>query len=199
MKSKKEAEKMPLLPTAKAVPVADTSVWQQPESQTMSRAVMAETATIEDFMEEATDGLMIRERAYISQILCGVCEKQTQFKVANFDPAVVPENPEDVHFTSRPASFQVRERSECIQRYCCHQLRHLELGVFPVGGTMISMGEASGWPDGVDPILIMEKPFKCPVVCCCFMPFPFEMRVNRPATSKAPGQYFGRTVCDWKW
>ena len=58
-------------------------------------------------MEEATYGLMIRERAYIAQILCGVCEKQTQFKVATLDPAVVPENPEDVHCISTSLS-QVR-------------------------------------------------------------------------------------------
>jgi hypothetical protein len=191
---KQPTEKEPLL-SATAVPVHA----YQPESLTMSRTVQAEVATIEDFMEEAQDGLMIRERAYIAQVCCSICEKQTQFKVANYDPHTTPDAPEDSQFLSRPASFQVRERSECLQRYCCHQLRELELGVFPVGGTMMSMGERTGWPEGIEPILIMEKPFKCPIVCCCFMLCPFEMQVRRPATTDRPGEYFGRTVCNWRW
>ena len=75
----------------------------------MSRTIQAEAATIEDFMDEARDGLMIRERVYLSQILCALCEKQTQFKVANYDPNTTPEEPDDNQFVTRPASFQVRE------------------------------------------------------------------------------------------
>ena len=196
--SKKEAEKVPLLPTAKAVPVADPSVWQQPESHSMSRTIRAEAATIEDFMEEATDGLMIRERAYIAQILCGVCEKQTQFKVANFDPAVVPESQKTftlLHGQLRPSTRTLG--------------MHTALLLSPVqtpGAWRISRrwyhdvyGGSQWLARGNWPILVMEKPFKCPVVCCCFMPFPFEMQVKRPATSKRPAEYFGKTVCDWKW
>lgn len=203
MTDKETYEKTPLL-NATAIPVNVVEHGRyigesSPQSMSMSRTIQAEAATIEDFMDEARDGLMIRERVYLSQILCALCEKQTQFKVANYDPNTTPEEPDDNQFVTRPASFQVREKSECFQRYCCHQMRTLELGVFPVGGTMMTMGEKSGWPDGIEPILIMEKPFKCPILCCCYMPFKPEMTVHRPAANGTPGEYFGRTVCDWKW
>ena len=106
---------------------------------------------------------MIRERLYLSQILCGACEKQTQFKVAAWD-STVPEDCGDEHFTQRAPMFQVRERSACCQRYLCHQFRALQLGVFPLqadaDGNLTSQGdlagERSGWPEGIDPVLVME-------------------------------------------
>merc|ERR1712124_42463 len=106
--------------TVTAIPVGNQH--GPPISMDMNRTMQAEVATIEDFMLESQHGLMIRERSFLMQILCGACEKQTQFKVANFDPLNTPmPDPEDQHFTNKPASFQVRERSECCQRYCCHQ------------------------------------------------------------------------------
>eukprot|EP00945_MAST-04E_sp_MAST-4E-sp1_P008212 g8212.t1 len=170
----------------------------------MSRNVEARVAEVEDFLGPPVPGLMIRERMYTWQVLCGVCEKQSQFKVANWNHTI-PEDPEDQHFTAQPVAFQVRERSECLQRYCCHQMRELELGMFPVGGVMHSQGEPSGWPEGLRPSLVMRKPFKCPVVCCCFMPWPFEMTVERPPVptgvikGDGRGDYFGKVVCDFKW
>jgi hypothetical protein len=153
-------------------------------------------------------GLMVRERLYLSQVLFGACEKQTQFKVSAWDAETVPEDCEDDHFAQRPAIFQVKEKSECCQRYLCHQFRHLQLGIFPLeadaDGTVTSQGDLpggkSGWPSGVSPVLVMEKPFRCPLVLCCWMPFPFEMLVWRPSAAHGqPDEYYGRVMFDWRW
>lgn len=106
---------------------------------------------------------MIRERLYLSQILIGACEKQTQFKVAAWD-TTVPEDCDDEFFKQRAPMFQIKERSECCQRYCCHQFRALQLGVFPLevdaDGNIRSQGDLeggrSGWPEGIDPVLVLE-------------------------------------------
>jgi hypothetical protein len=45
-------------------------------------------------------------RLYLSQLLCGACEKQTQFKVSAWD-LDVPDEPADEHFTARQPMFQV--------------------------------------------------------------------------------------------
>ena len=144
-------------------------------------------------------------RLYLSQLLCGACEKQTQFKVSAWD-SDVPDEPADEHFAARPPMFQVKERSECCQRYLCHQFRALELGVFPLqaqeDGTIMSQGdqwgERSGWPEGSEPMLIMEKPFRCPLILWCWMPWPFEMRVMRPRAGQER-EYLGRALFEWKW
>lgn len=180
------------------LPVARAVVIEHPAVQDMSRAIIARSAEVEDFFGPELQGILVRERSYLSQILCGACERQAQFKVASWDPSISDEAPDEV-FTSRPAMFQVREESDCIMRYCCHQFRELRLGMFPIGGSMYEQGEAPGWPTGVNPILVMDKPFKCPIVCCCFMPFPFEVKVSRPASPNVPAQYFGKVVFDWRW
>jgi hypothetical protein len=53
----------------------------------------------------------------------------------------------------------IKEQSDCLNRYCCHQFRHLQLGIFPMGGTMHSTNERSGWPNDVDRLLEMESMF----------------------------------------
>jgi hypothetical protein len=204
-------EKAPLLSQpVVAVPYvgnANVAVAGEPIQYDMHR-IEVRVAEVEDFLAPEVPGIMIRERMFPWQVFCGVCEKQSQFKVANVPPVLV-EDPEDEYFTSQPASFQVREQSECFQRYCCHQMRHLRLGMFPVGGSMQTQGEAPGWPGSMRPSLVMEKPLRVPLVCCCFMLCPPEMNVVRPTSASlnygntpnipVDGEYFGRIVCDWKW
>lgn len=100
---------------------------------------MVYNSIIEDYLTQS-QGLLVREKLWLSQVLCGACEKQVQFKVAQYD-ANVSDAATDEEFTSRPAQFMVKEQSECCQRYCFHQARHLKLGIFPMGGTMHSTGE----------------------------------------------------------
>jgi hypothetical protein len=69
--------------------------------------------------------------------------------------------------------MQVKERSECCQRYLCLQFRALELGVFPLqalpDGTLTGQGdewgEKSGWPEGSEPVCVCEC--VCVRVCVC--------------------------------
>jgi hypothetical protein len=48
-------------------------------------------------------------------------------------------------------------------------------------------------------MLVMEKPFRCPLVLCCWMPWPFEMRVTRPHAGQEEREYLGRVLFEWKW
>jgi len=111
----------------------------------------------------------------------------------------MPERIEDEIFTQQDASHEIREESDCLCRYCCHQFRELKMGIFPPNTVEAgsSMGyEETGWPTNISPMLVMERPFKCPLLCCCFMPWPFEMSVNDPLKG---GQHLGKAVYDFKW
>ena len=175
----------------------------QPNVVVMNRAPVQEHVVFNSIIEDylvPSQGLLIREKQWLSQIACGACEKQVQFKVANWDQNV-PDAAEDHEFTSRPAQFMIKEQSECCQRYCFHQMRELKLGVFPMGGTMHDTNESSGWPQNVDRLLEFDKPCAAPIPCCCCLLCAPEMKVTRPAQIQrnVPEEYFGRVVFDWKW
>jgi len=140
----------------------------------------------------ASQGFLIRERFFWSQVFCATCERRTQFKVAQWDPTM-PDRIEDDLFQAQSAMAEVREESECCERYCCHQARGLKLGWFPPMDTSDSMGyaEQPGWPAGVPPMLVMDRPFKCPCTVCCM---PFEMTVSDP--QQGP---IGKAVYDCRW
>jgi len=137
---------------------------------------------------------LIRERFFWSQVFCAACERKTQFKVAQWN-STMPEYVEDNLFQAQQAVAEVREESECCCRYCCHQHRALKLGLFAPIPDHASMGYSqNGWPEGVEPMLTMDRPFKCPVFCCCFMPFPWEMSVSAPGRG-----HIGKALYDFKW
>lgn len=146
-----------------------------------------------------------------SQVCCGACERKTQFKVSFYACAIaipdshskvaqwnpsMPDRIEDELFQAQRAMSEVREESECCERYCCHQCRGLKLGWFPPSPSE-SMGyeEQTGWPQGVAPTLVMDRPFKCPCICGCCMPFGlFEMTVSDPQQGA-----IGKAVYDLRW
>lgn len=167
----------------------------------MTRSVetVALNATMETYLHAQVDGLLIREKLYLEQVLCGACERKTVFKVANWDRGIM-DDANDEQFTTRAAQFQVREESECCNRYCFRQFRELKLGLFPLGGAMHDLGEAPGWVEEVDPILVMDKPCRFPIVCGCCMFCAPEMNIVRPPTETSPFQeQLGRAIVDWKW
>jgi hypothetical protein len=205
MANSKPSESAPLL-MATAVPIHQQQPTMVPGVVVMNRFVqqppehIVYNSIIEDYLTNSP-GLLVREKLYLSQILFGACEKQVQFKVANWDYTFSDDAGDDA-FTSRPAQFMIKEKSECLQRYCCHQFRHLQLGVFPMGGTMHDTNERSGWPIGVEHMLEMEKPCNIPVVCFCCMFCKPEMTVKRPKQRERNilnEEYFGRAIFDWKW
>ena len=117
-------------------------------------------------------------------------------QVAQWDQSM-PDRIEDELFQAQHATSEVREESECCERYCCHQFRGLKLGWFPPVESSGSMGyqEETGWPEGVEPMLVMDRPFKCPCICGCCMPCGlFEMAVTAP--DRGP---IGKAVYDLRW
>jgi len=138
-------------------------------------------------------GLLIRERFFWSQALCGACEKKTQFRVAEWNPQM-PSRLEDKHFTSERPIFEILEESTCCQRYCCHQNRALELGLFsPQDSSQDMSYSSSGWPTQTQPQLTMQRPFRCPCYLCCYLPCPQELIITG-----SDGVIHGRVVQDWR-
>lgn len=191
-----------LLPVATLVDVSGNGGEAAPVIvMTRSVETVALNTTLETYLNPRVDGLLIREKMYLEQVLCGACERKTVFKVANWDKGIA-DDANDVQFTTRAAQFQVREESDCCNRYCFRQFRELKLGVFALGGTMHDIGETPGWVEDVEPILIMEKPCRFPIVCGCCMFCAPEMDLIRPPTEKSSfgeRERLGRAIVDWKW
>ena len=106
-------------------------------------------------------GLVLRERVYISQLLCKSCEKKTSFAVGLWngmdghinDPALKG-------MLRSPGAWlgEVREESNCCCRYCLHQNREAQLGYFlpeqldVVAADYVESGPGGlGWPQGRTP------------------------------------------------
>lgn len=158
-------------------------------------------------------GLVLRERIYLSQILCGACEKKASFAVGAFSPSMEDHGPgrgreavyqNDLAIKTNIASAwqgEMREESTCLCRYCCHQFREMKMGFFPpeslgvVGGNWTEGGLGGwGWPEGRSPVLTLDRPFRCTLCCCCCLLNPQEMS----ADSQAAGR-LGRTIQTWRW
>lgn len=161
------------------------------------------------------DGLLIREKLFWSQVVIGACEKRTQFTVAPWSQDM-PERLDETQFAtveSQPL-FEIRESSPCCLpygRYLCHQHRQAKFAVYPpLGGT----GIAAGWPDTsiAKPMMIVERPFRCTIVCCCTMfnrpvaytqvPSNMKNSYSYPTDMKPediPVDTIGMVDLNWKW
>jgi len=171
---------------AVGMPVAATAA---PTQQSMMRQIA----------DPSTTGIVYRERIYLSQVFCQACEKKTNFAVGSY-----PSNdgndghvndPQILAYLRSAWLGEVREESTCLCRYCCHQNRELKLGFFSlsdlgvVGGTFAEGGFAGyGWPEGRVPELVLDRPFRCTLCCCCFLINPQEM------SAEQEGRVVGRTV-----
>ena len=163
------------IPTATVIPSAVPM--GMPAPQTMARSIVSSVAQ--------APGLVLRERIYLSQLLCKACEKRTSFAIGGWTGA--PGHLDDTQITdSLQAAWlgEVREDSDCLCRYCCHQNRETKLGYFlpeqlgTVGGTFVEGGLAGyGWPEGALPELTFDRPFRCTLCCCCCLFNPQEMGV----------------------
>jgi hypothetical protein len=140
------------------------------------------------------EGLLVREKLFLSQILCPACERQLRFNVGPWSrdmPARLDSEVFDqlVH----QHTFEMREESSCCCRFCCHQFRESKIGMFAPNQDT----RAGGGFQGFDPYLTVERPFKC---TCCVGPImchPPEVTVTAPRGGAATR--VGHTVLNWQW
>ena len=167
--------------------------------------------TREEAELDRAEGLLFRERTYLSQLMFGACEKRTNMLVAAWHRGMQPLGPRQhlpderfVEALSARSVMDIREESTCLCRYCCHQFRELELGSFVPRGRGALPGEDAGflgegdllsgvgWPANETPSFVFHRPFRCTLACCCAMLNPQEMQVrgrgDRP---------LGGTIQDW--
>merc|ERR1711998_54627 len=147
---------------------------------------------------ENVPGVMVRQQLFLSEILLNFCERRNRYTVSAWNPQMSTA-PTDDEFLALPKLFETREDSTCLCRYCCKNFREMKLGIFPPfirnegDGTYF---HAPGYPeDGTRPLMELERPFKCPILCC-FPPWilcPQEMHVKT-----ADGSYLGHTKQDWR-
>jgi len=74
------------------------------------------------------------------------------------------------------------EESECIDKFCCGRWRAFTMHVH--------QGQSHDEPE----ILRYHRPFKCPIICCCTMPWPQEIHTLNPITNQA----LGKTTQDFR-
>lgn len=187
MSSKKGDDNEPLIANAAPPPVVGEAI-QQPLNYVDVPSTL-----------EHIPGVMVRQQLFLSEILFNWCERRNRYTVTAWDPQAVSAAPTDDEFLAMPKLFETREDSTCLCRYCCKNFRSMKLGIFPPfirnegEGTLF---HAPGYPeDGTPPLMELERPFKCPILCC-FPPwilFPQELHVKT-----ADGSYLGHTRQDWR-
>ena len=198
-----------LLPAAEAVPVGQPVVGQAlPPQAPRSPAEMYRDPVhaADGYWASALDAapnLVLRERTYLSQMCFAACEKKMSYSAGSLQdqPPGQHLKDEDLLRLLAPGNFEIREESSCLCRYCLHQMREAKLGYFAprtvpahaAGDGLWEGGLAGfGWPEGEQPGLVFERPFKCTLCCCCCLLNPQEMR------TLDGGQPIGGTVMEWE-
>ena len=199
----------PLLAGGRAIPVAQAA----PVSAEMTMAFEPVIAP--------HDGLLVRERLFPSQMMCGALEKQLVFNVGAWN-AAMPDRLEDDAFSplagdfvaqGNPKIFSLREEGDCMKRYCCHQWRETTVGLFaepfsislgaPGSSTAGEIISGGGWY-GNTPLLEFFRPFQCTAVvpcapCWMLNPQVMEVRVPESIATGQAGASIGRISMEWKW
>lgn len=130
---------------------------------------------------EPMPGLLVRQKLRL-QNLC-VCLLRNKYDIGPFPQGMDPSQPwEDEVFKQQKGLLYASEESECIDKVCCHRYRKFTMN--------LHMGRGQDGPE----VLRFERPFKCPVVCCCAMPWPQEIHALNPQT----GEKLGTVKQDWR-
>lgn len=126
-------------------------------------------------------GVLVRQRLRLKN-LC-VCTLKNKYDVGEFPQGLDVTQPwSDDIFKQQQGLLLMNEESECCDKICCLNYRKFRMGVH--------LGHNKGDPE----ILRFDRPFKCPLVCCCYMPWPQEIRTSDPRTN-AP---LGHVQQDWR-
>ena len=143
-------------------------------------------------------GIMVRQKLFLSQVLCDMLEKRNVYSISAWDPTANSRAPTDEEFAAMPRLLEAREESSCLCRYGCRAARELDVGLFPP-----NVAEGSGFPPGAGPPMMnFHRPFRCTALCpscgggngkCCDLVNPQEVVVTR-----ADGTEVGRLAQDWR-
>ena len=139
-------------------------------------AVPANFADVEATLEHVP-GLMVRQKMFLSQVLCKFLEKRNRYTVSHWDHTTTSRTPTDDVFARMPRLLEAREDSSCCCRYTCRHKRELDIGIFPP-----NIADEQGFPADVSPLLRMHRPFRCSWLCPhptegCALWQPQELRV----------------------
>lgn len=126
-------------------------------------------------------GVLVRQQLRLKN-LC-VCLLRNKYDIGAFPQGLDPSQPwEDDVFKNQRGLIHAQEESECIDKVCCHRWRAFTM--------RLHMGQDQHGPE----VLRFERPFKCPLLCCCFMPWPQEINAINPQT----GEKLGTVKQDWR-
>eukprot|EP00937_MAST-01D_sp_MAST-1D-sp2_P001482 g1482.t1 len=187
----KQYTRVPNEPAKPLVPMAQPLVGVQVVSA-QPLAVPANYVDAEATLAH-TPGLMVRQKLFISQVLCQFLERRNRYTISHWDHTTTSRAPTDDVFARMPKLLEAREESTCCCRYGCRSHRALEVGIFPP-----NVPDGQGFPAGVPPLLRMRRPFRCTMLCPsatkgCDLVQPQELRVER-----ADGSLVGVLVQDWR-
>jgi len=88
---------------------------------------------------------------------------------------------DDDVFKHQRGLMYATEESDCIDKVCCGRWRAFTMDVH--------LGHSDDQPK----VLRYRRPFRCPLVCCCFMPWPQEIH-----TLNTDERAIGKTTQDWR-
>jgi hypothetical protein len=129
-------------------------------------------------------GLLVRQRLRLKNFC--VCLLRNKYDIGSLPLNMDPHEawPDDV-FKHQRGLLYAKEESDVLCKICCHRFRAFELKTY--------LGSNDDQGDHGE-ILRYRRPFKCPLTCCCFMPWPQEIHTIVPSTNEE----LGSTVQDWR-
>lgn len=129
-------------------------------------------------------GLLVRQRLRLKD-LCACCIR------SEYDIAAIPTNQnmddpwDDSVFkdaATRPLAYG-REQSTLFCKLCCGNFREFKMNVYA--------GNSQNGPV----LMNLDRPFKCPLVCCCYNPWPQEITTY---AGEGEGAKIGMVKHDWR-
>lgn len=126
--------------------------------------------------------LLIKQKMDKLEILCPALQKRNKYKIAALTDINHPEFDKTWSknaFKAAPELLKAKEESDCLCRVCFMNYREF---------TMDIEAEATG-----NVVYKIMRPFKCTMMCCCFMLNPQELTITDDQ-----GSVIGRTVQDFQ-
>lgn len=135
-------------------------------------------------MLQNQQGLVVRQRLRLKNLFA--CCMRNEYDIAAFPAGQDANEPwEDPVFrtaVSNPLGYG-HEDSDLMCKLCCNNFRAFKMNVFTGNST-----------DGAV-LMNFDRPFKCPVICCCMVPWPQEITTYAGAGESAK---IGMVKQDWR-